>query len=82
MNSLLWLRLRIRYGMLLSLFRISLYFSDLGPTTVMYPHGPVAGDSLVPDTSNFALKCLKVDIPEDGMLFFGKRHRKLYVSRQ
>ena len=80
MNSLLWLWLRIRYVKLL-LF-IFLLFSDLEPTTVMYPHGPVAGDSLVPDTSNFALKCLKVDIPEDGMLFFGKRHRKLYVSRQ
>ena len=48
----------------------------------MYPYGPVAGDSFVPDTSNFATECLKVNIPEDGMLFFGKRLRKLYVSRK
>ena len=46
----------------------------------MYPYGDAAGDSSIPYNINNKGKCLKISIPDAGMLFFGKRHRKLYVS--
>ena len=45
----------------------------------MYPYGNAAGDSLISfDTTE--RKCFKIVIPDGGMAFFGKRHRKLHVS--
>jgi len=45
----------------------------------MYPYGDVSGDSLIA-YNRYTSRCFKIDIPDFGMLFFGKRHRKVYVS--
>lgn len=55
-------------------------FFHLEPISLMYPYGDGAGDSSIPYNINNKGKCLKITIPDAGMLFFGKRHRKLYVS--
>ncbi|KAL9953601.1 hypothetical protein ACROYT_G041044 [Oculina patagonica] len=48
------------------------------PITLMYPYGVAAGDSVVAfDISE--RKCFKIPIPDGGMAFFGKRHRKLHI---
>ena len=46
----------------------------------MYPYGDAAGDSSIPYNINNKGKCLKISIPDAGILFFGKKHKKLYVS--
>ena len=46
---------------------------------LMYPYGPSAGDSEIPNTYEYSWQCFKIDIPDDGMQFFGKRHYKVYV---
>lgn len=54
-----------------------MFFSE--PITLMYPYGGAAGDSVIAfDISG--KKCFKINIPDGGMAFFGKRHRKLHVS--
>lgn len=45
----------------------------------MYPYGEDAGDSVITFDIR-GKKCFKINIPDGGMAFFGKRHRKLYVS--
>ena len=51
----------------------------LGPMQLMYPYGSSAGDSEIPNTYEYSWQCFKVDIPDDGMQFFGKRHYKVHV---
>ena len=52
---------------------------SLEPITLMYPYGDAAGDSVIAfDISG--KKCFRINIPDGGMAFFGKRHRKLHVS--
>ena len=51
----------------------------IGPMQLMYPYGPSAGDSEIPNTNEYSRQCFKIDIPDDGMQFFGKRHYKVYV---
>jgi len=52
---------------------------SLEPITLMYPFGDTAGDSVIAfDISR--KKCFRINIPDGGMAFFGKRHRKLHVS--
>ena len=61
--------------------RYAIYlFIYLEPISLMYPYGVAAGDSSVPYDIIKRGKCFKITIPDAGMLFFGKRHRKLYVS--
>ncbi|PFX32349.1 Mucin-4 [Stylophora pistillata] len=48
------------------------------PMQLMYPYGPSAGDSEIPNTLEYSRQCFKIDIPDDGMQFFGKRHYKVY----
>ena len=55
------------------------YFFFLEPVILMYPYGDVSGDSLIA-YNRYTSRCFKIDIPDFGMLFFGKRHRKVYVS--
>lgn len=43
----------------------------------MYSYGIEYGDVVIAFT--FTSKCLKVVIPNGGMPFYSKRHRKLYV---
>lgn len=45
----------------------------------MYPYGSASGDSQVPNTREYSWRCFKIDIPDDGMQFFGKRHYHVYV---
>ena len=45
----------------------------------MYPYGSSAGDSEIPNTYEYSWQCFKIDIPDDGMQFFGKRHYKVHV---
>ena len=52
---------------------------SLEPIMLMYPYGDAAGDSVLPYDIN-KRKCFKIVIPDGGMAFFGKRHRKLHVS--
>ncbi|XP_022801631.1 mucin-like protein isoform X3 [Stylophora pistillata] len=51
------------------------------PMQLMYPYGPSAGDSEIPNTYEYSWQCFKIDIPDDGMQFFGKRHYKVYICR-
>ncbi|XP_022801634.1 protein sidekick-2-like [Stylophora pistillata] len=51
------------------------------PIQLMYPYGPSAGDSEIPNTHEYSWQCFKIDIPDDGMQFFGKRHYKVYICR-
>ena len=61
-------------------FFLFFFFFNPEPISLMYPYGDAAGDSSIPYNTNNKGKCLKISIPDAGMLFFGKRHRKLYVS--
>lgn len=45
----------------------------------MYPYGDLLGDFEVPNTSEYSKRCFKIDIPDDGMQFFGKAHSQVYV---
>ncbi|XP_068712588.1 uncharacterized protein [Montipora foliosa] len=48
------------------------------PIALMYPYGDAAGDSIITfDISG--KKCFRINIPDGGIAFFGKRHRKLHV---
>ena len=52
---------------------------SLEPIALMYPYGDAVGDSVIAfDISG--KKCFRINIPDGGMAFFGKRHRKLHVS--
>ncbi|RMX36464.1 hypothetical protein pdam_00010052, partial [Pocillopora damicornis] len=48
---------------------------------LMYPYGSSAGDSEIPNTYEYSWQCFKIDIPDDGMQFFGKRHYKVHICR-
>jgi hypothetical protein len=47
----------------------------------MHPYGERAKDIMIPNTAYYSTRCLGVDIPDDGMHFFEKRHHKIHVSR-
>ena len=55
---------------------------NTAPIKRMYPYGPASGDSEVPNTFEYSRRCFKVDIPDDGMQFFGKRHYRASVCIQ
>ncbi|XP_078349239.1 mucin-like protein [Oculina patagonica] len=48
------------------------------PISLMYPYGVAAGDSVIA-FDIYRRKCFKIPIPDGGMAFFGKRHRKLHI---
>ncbi|XP_031569004.1 uncharacterized protein LOC116303578, partial [Actinia tenebrosa] len=47
----------------------------------MYLYGVAAGDSLLPNTHDYSTRCFTLDIPDDGMQFFTKRHHKIHICR-
>ena len=61
---------------------VNLFFLATAPIKRMYPYGPDSGDSEVPNTSEYSWRCFKIDVPDDGMQFFGKRHYHAYVCIQ
>ncbi|XP_031569003.1 uncharacterized protein LOC116303577 [Actinia tenebrosa] len=49
--------------------------------STIYRYGDDVRDKMVPNTRDFSTQCFRIDIPDDGMQFYNKRHHMVHICR-